>query len=231
VPISVAAAEFRTLAATPQVMAGAARLREELGNPRSLILGVDRLDYTKGIDLRLRAFATLLERRPDLRGEVTMMLVAVPSRENVGEYQTIRERVEQLVGHINGGHGRPDWIPVHYQHRSLAREELVAYYRAADVMAVTSLRDGMNLVAKEYVATRGDDSGVLVLSEFAGAAEQLDRALMVNPYDVDGMAAVLERAVEMSPEEQRYRMRTLKRIVSRWDVYTWAAECLESLDG
>jgi alpha,alpha-trehalose-phosphate synthase [UDP-forming] len=231
VPISIDTAEFRRLAVAHETVTAAHTLRSELGNPRSLILGVDRLDYTKGIDLRFRAFETLLESRPDLHGEVTMVQIAVPSREGVEEYQIIRERIEQLVGQVNGTYGRPGWTPVHYQHRSLPREELVAYYRAADVMLITPLRDGMNLVAKEYIASRVDGTGVLVLSEFAGAAEQLDRALVVNPYDLDGLAATLERAVELPADEQRARMRVLRRNVTRWDVYTWAAECLAALNG
>jgi trehalose 6-phosphate synthase len=229
VPISIDTAEFRQAASSHDAGAAAHRLRQDLGTPRRIILGVDRLDYTKGIDLRLRAFQTLLERRPDLVGDVVFVQVAVPSREGVGEYQIIRERIEQMVGHINGEHARPDWVPVHYLHRSLRREELVAYYRAADVMLITPLRDGMNLVAKEYIACRVDGTGVLVLSEFAGAAEQLDRAILVNPYDVDGLALTLERAVELSAEEQRERMRSLRRTVTRWDVYTWAEQCLEAI--
>jgi trehalose-6-phosphate synthase len=149
----------------------------------------------------------------------------------VGEYQIIRERIEQLVGRINGAYGRAGWTPVVYLHRSLPREELVAAYRAADVMVITPLRDGMNLVAKEYVACRVDGTGVLVLSEFAGSAETMDRALLVNPYDLDGLADTIERAVEMRPDEQRRRMRSLRRNVTRWDVYTWAAECLTALAG
>ncbi len=229
VPISIDTADFRSAASSHGAGAAAHRLRQDLGTPRRIILGVDRLDYTKGIDLRLRAFQTLLERRPDLVGDVVFVQVAVPSREGVGEYQIIRERIEQMVGHINGEHARPDWVPVHYLHRSLPREELVAYYRAADVMLITPLRDGMNLVAKEYIACRVDGTGVLVLSEFAGAAEQLDRAMLVNPYDVDGLALSLERAVELPPDEQRERMRSLRRTVTRWDVYTWAEQCLEAI--
>lgn len=229
VPISIDFDDFRAAAQAPASAEAAARLRHDLGNPRTIILGVDRLDYTKGIDLRLRAFQTLLERRHDLHGDVVFVQVAVPSREGVEEYQIIRERIEQMVGHINGDHARPDWVPVHYLHRSLPREELIAYYRAADVMMITPLRDGMNLVAKEYIASRVDLTGVLVLSEFAGAAEQLDRALLVNPYDVDGLAATLERAVGLDVVEQRERMRSLRRTVSRWDVYTWAKECLEAI--
>ncbi len=231
VPISIDADHYRARSLAHETVSRAYNLRRSLGKPSSILLGVDRLDYTKGIDLRLRAFETLLQRRPDLHGDVVFIQVAVPSREQVEEYQVIRGRVEQLVGRINGEFGRPDWIPVYYLYRSLPQDELIAYYRAADVMVVTPLRDGMNLVAKEYVATRTDGTGVLVLSEFAGAAEQLDEAFIVNPYDLDQMAAVLEQAVSLSPDEQRTRMAALRRSVSRFDVHWWASECLASLDG
>jgi trehalose 6-phosphate synthase len=229
VPIAIDTADFRSLAVDHSTVDASHRLREELGNPEHILLGVDRLDYTKGIDIRLRAFETLLEQRPDLLGKVVLVQVAVPSREGVGEYQVIRERVEQLVGRINGAFGLPDWTPVHYRYRGLPREELIAYYRAADVMLITPLRDGMNLVAKEYVASRVDGTGVLVLSEFAGSAEQLDRALIVNPYDIDALADTLGTAIDLPLDEQRRRMGALRRHVDRWDVHTWATHCLEAL--
>lgn len=230
VPISIDTAEFERVAASPEVGRIAEDLMRDLGHPKTVILGVDRLDYTKGIDIRLRAFANLLERRPDLAGGVSFVQVAVPSREAVGEYQIIRERVEQLVGRINGEHGRPGWVPVHYLHRSLDRDDLVALYRSADIMLITPLRDGMNLVAKEYIASRLDETGVLVLSEFAGAAEQLGRALIVNPYDIDGLTATLEHAIELDVREQKSRMRPLRRNVQRWDVHRWANACLAAID-
>ncbi len=231
VPISIDFDEFNDLASTDDVALQAGRLRQDLGSPDYVLLGVDRLDYTKGIDLRLRAFETLLERRPDLHGRVVMVQVSVPSREGVDEYQIIRERVEQLVGRINGAFGDGSWVPVHYRYRSLPREELIAHYCAADVLLVTPLRDGMNLVAKEYAACRTHDVGGLVLSEFAGAAEELRSALVVNPYDVDGLAGVLEQAIGMSAVEQRERMEGLRRQIRRWDVYTWAGRCLAAIDG
>lgn len=230
VPISIDVGHYRELAHRGEVSARADRLREELGSPDFLFLGVDRLDYTKGIDLRLRAFETLLERRPDLLGRVVFVQVAVPSREGVDEYRVMRSTIEELVGRVNGSYGRPGWTPVQYQYRSLDQEDLVAYYRAADVMVVTPLRDGMNLVAKEYLASRTEGTGVLVLSEFAGAAEQLGKALVVNPYDLDGLAATLGRAVDMPPAEQRRRITDLQRVVHRWDVFDWARRCLSFLD-
>lgn len=228
-PISIDFDDFETVATAPSTQAAVDELRAELGNPDRVLLGVDRLDYTKGIDLRLRAFESLLESRPDLHGRVVMVQVAVPSREAVGEYQVIRRRVEEAVGRINGAFGRSDWTPVRYYYRGLDRADLIAHYAAADVLLVTPLRDGMNLVAKEYVACRIHDTGVLVLSEFAGAAESLDRALLVNPYDVDGLAQAVGRAVDMPVDEQRSRMRALRKHVSRWDVHAWAAHGLASI--
>jgi len=230
-PISIDPEEHEKLAADLGVRAAAADIRTGLGSPEVVLFGVDRLDYTKGIDQRLAAYETLLRRREDLRGRISLVQVAVPSRERVGEYQAIREVIEQLVGRINGEFGEPGWVPVHYLHRSLTREQLAAYYLAADVMVVTPLRDGMNLVAKEYVSSRVTDSGVLVLSEFAGAAEQLTEALVVNPYDIDGLSVALERAVGMGGAEQRARMSRLRRKVLRWDVDRWATEFLAALGG
>jgi len=194
-----------------------------------VILGVDRLDYTKGIDQRMRALQTLLERRPDLVGKVVFIQVAVPSREDVAAYQEIRRDIEGLVGRINGDFTKVGRPPIQYLYRSLPADELVAYYRAADVMLVTPLRDGMNLVAKEYVATRYDDSGVLILSEFTGAAEQLTSSMLVNPHDLDGLAKTLEEAIDRDPARARRRMRSLRRSVSTHDVFWWAERCLAAL--
>lgn len=228
-PISIDFEEFESVAATAETQAIAAEIRSDLGDPDHVILGVDRLDYTKGIDLRIRAFESLLESRPDLIGRIVLVQVAVPSREAVGEYQVIRRRIEESVGRINGAFGRSDWTPVRYYYRGLDRDILIAHYVAADILLVTPLRDGMNLVAKEYIACRKDEEGVLVLSEFAGAAEQLDQALIVNPYDLDGLARILGQAVDMPPDEQRERMAALRAHVRRWDVHTWAAHGLASI--
>jgi len=229
-PISIDFELFAARAASDEVTAASKQLREDLGNPDHVVLGVDRLDYTKGIDIRLRAFATLLQERPDLHGSIVMVQLAVPSREAVDEYQVIREQVEGLVGRINGDFARAGWVPVHYRYTELGRDDLIAAYRAATTLIVTPLRDGMNLVAKEYVASRIDDDGVLVLSEFAGAAEELGDALVVNPYDADGLAAAVGEAVDMSANEQRRRMRRLRRRVQRSDVTAWARACLASLE-
>ncbi len=228
-PIGIDVDEFRNLARTPEIQQRARDLRAEMGNPDKVILGVDRLDYTKGIDIRLRAVETLLHRVEDRDVRYEFVQVAVPSREAVPAYQSLRENIEAAVGRINGDFARPGWHPIHYLYRSLPLEELVTYYVAADVMLVTPLRDGMNLVAKEYVACRVHNDGVLILSEFAGAAEQLKSALLVNPHDVDQVASTLEAAVEMEPAEIQRRMLQLKRTVKRADVYRWADGCLDPL--
>jgi trehalose 6-phosphate synthase len=230
VPIAIETTKYAGMASEPEVEKLAEELRSDLGDPETIILGVDRLDYTKGIDLRLRALETLFERQPELEGKVSLVQISVPSREDVDEYQEIRRRVEELVGRINGRFGRAGWQPVHYVYRSVPFDELIGAYLAADVMLVTPLRDGMNLVAKEYCATRLDDSGVLILSEFAGAAERLNEALIVNPYDLDSLAETIGQAVTMPREEQRRRMRRLRRKIGRWDVHSWARHSLEALN-
>ena len=228
-PIAIDTGRFEQLRRDSVTEAHIERLRAELGDPSTVVLGVDRLDYTKGIDVRLRAFETLLERHADIAGDTVFMQIAVPSREAIVDYEEMRERVEGLVGRINGSYGGPHHMPVHYVYGGVPPEELVAYYALADVMAVTPLADGMNLVAKEYVACRAEDDGVLVLSEFAGASDELEMALLVNPYDLDGVAAVLGRAISMPEGEQAERMSVLREVVRRHDVHRWARECLGSI--
>ncbi|MFN8061081.1 MAG: bifunctional alpha,alpha-trehalose-phosphate synthase (UDP-forming)/trehalose-phosphatase [Vicinamibacterales bacterium] len=196
-------------------------IRGELGE-RRLILGIDRLDYTKGIPRRLQAIERMLTRDPTLADKIRYVQLAVPSRGSVDSYQAFRGQVEAQVGRINGAFGSSRSVPVHYMYKSVPPHELVALYRAADVMLVTPLRDGMNLVAKEFVASRVDHDGVLVLSEFAGAADELDGALVVNPYDVDAVAHSLQHALSLSRTERRARMATLRRQVARRDVHHWA---------
>lgn len=197
---------------------------------RKVVLSVDRLDYTKGIPDRLRAFDELLERHPEWREKVTMLCVAVPSRTRVEEYRKLKAEVERLVGMINGRHGTIDWTPVRYLYRSLPFATLTGMYAAADVAYVTPLRDGMNLIAKEYVAARNDDGGVLVLSEMAGAARELGDALQVNPFDIDDMVESLQAALTMPPDEQRKRMASMQKRVSRYTVSRWAEEFLEGIE-
>ena len=224
-PISIDYQDFSGAAAAPCAEAGAARLRRDLGQ-RRIVLGVDRLDYTKGILERLRAFGTLLASHPDLRGRVSLLQVVIPSREEVGEYRQLRLEIERRVSQINGRYATPGWTPVQYLYRSLERQDLIAYYRGADVALITPLKDGMNLVAKEFCACRVDEGGVLVLSEFAGAAAELDcGALVVNPYDSEGVAAALASALRMSCWEQRARMQAMRERVRTHDVFRWADFC------
>lgn len=220
-PISIDFDEFADKAASDEVTLRTQQLREEHPE-RKIILGVDRLDYTKGIPERLKAFADALRRYPDLHRKVTMVQVVVPSRTAIDEYQDLKAEIETLVGEINGKFTVPGWIPIHYVFRNLDRTDLTAFYRAADVMAVTSLRDGMNLVAKEYCACRIDNDGVLVLSEFAGSAATMYRgALLVNPHDQEGMADAIYNAVTMEKPEQKTRMRGLRRGIRTYDVFWW----------
>lgn len=195
-----------------------------------VLVGIDRLDYTKGIPRRLLAFERLLQLHPELREQARLIQVAVPSRTNVDAYQDFRSEVDRLVGRINGEFATARWTPVHYLYRNLSEQDVVDLYRAADVMLVTPLRDGMNLVAKEFVASRTDGDGVLVLSEFAGAASELAEAVHVNPYDVDAVADSLVRALTMPEDERRTRMAGLRERVMRWDVARWASSFLESLE-
>ncbi len=227
-PISIATTEFEATASMPGVKRRAAEIRRQLAG-RTVLLGVDRLDYTKGIPLRLLAFEELLKERRLSANQVVMLQVAVPSREVVPGYEETRQAVEQTVGRINGEYSQPGKVAVHYFRRSLEREELVAYYLAADVMLVTPLRDGMNLVAKEYVACRTDNTGVLVLSEFAGAARELRRALLVNPRDLETMKKTIVDAVRMNRNDQRMRMAMLRSTVRRHDVHDWSRDFLEVL--
>jgi trehalose 6-phosphate synthase/phosphatase len=204
-----------------------ARVRRD-GGP--LLLGVDRLDYTKGIPRRLLAWERLLIRHPELRGRARLLQVAVPSRETVPAYRELRRVVEGQVGRINGAFATSTWTPVQYLGRGVSERALATLYRAADVMVVTPLRDGMNLVAKEFCATRVDGDGVLVLSELAGAADELGAALRVHPYDVEGMADALHRAVSLPVEERRARMAALRERVAAGDVHDWARAFLDALD-
>jgi trehalose 6-phosphate synthase/phosphatase len=227
-PMGIDAASFSSLAEDSAVQAEVMALRAD--ESVRLIVGVDRLDYTKGIPRRLLSYERMLQAHPELRERVRLVQVAVPSRTGVEAYQEFRALVEGLVGRINGDFGTPRWTPVHYIYRSLSEAELVALYRAADVMLVTPLRDGMNLVAKEFVASRTDGDGVLVLSEFAGASWELPEAIQVNPYDVDGMAESTYRALMMDPEERRTRLAPLRLRVATYDVHRWAATFLEQLE-
>jgi len=228
-PISIDATAYEDLAHSDSVTDRAKEIREAIGNPRKVFLGVDRLDYTKGIYARLRAFGELIaDGRLDVEDAVFVQ-VATPSREQVEQYRLLRDDIERLVGRINGDLGKIGRPAIHYLHSSYPREEIAAFFRAADIMVVTPLRDGMNLVAKEYVACRYDDTGALVLSEFAGAAEELRQAWLVNPYDINGMKSALLEAYHAEGKETARRMKALRRTVTQNDVSAWATSFLTEL--
>lgn len=230
-PIGIRAQDFAELAADPATRERSAQIRADLGNPELILLGVDRLDYTKGIDVRIRAVTELFQDE-DLDPDSTVFVqVATPSRENVEEYQRIRDDVELLVSRANGDIGKLGTTPIHYLHQPMRRDELTAMYVAADVMLVTPLRDGMNLVCKEYVACRTEETGALVLSEFTGAAHQMADAWLVNPYDIDGVKRSILDAAQSAPEESSRRMSALRHGVFEHDVERWAADFLNRLQG
>ncbi len=228
-PISIDARGLEDLARSPEVDRRAKEIREQLGSPRHVLLGVDRLDYTKGIYNRLRAFGELLEEGAISVDEAVFVQVATPSRERVDEYRRLRDDIDRLVGRINGDRGELGRPAIHYLHSSQPREEMAALFRAADVCVVTPLADGMNLVAKEYVVARYDGGGALVLSEFAGAAGELRQAFMVNPYDMNGMKRAIVEAMRARPQDLNRRMRAMRRTVMENDVASWARKFLDTL--
>ncbi|MCA4133763.1 alpha,alpha-trehalose-phosphate synthase (UDP-forming) [Arthrobacter sp. M4] len=228
-PISIAVDQITKLAKDPAIIERARQIREDLGNPRTILLGVDRLDYTKGIRHRLKAFEELLDEGSLKVEDATLIQVASPSRERVEQYRLLREEVEGTVGHINGTYDTIQNTAIRYLHHSYPIEEMVALYLAADVMLVTALRDGMNLVAKEYVTARTEDTGALVLSEFAGASDQLKQALLVNPHDIDGLKDAIMKAVDISARESRRRMKAMRKQILDHDVDHWSADFLSAL--
>jgi trehalose 6-phosphate synthase len=228
-PISIDSTALDQTARDRNIRRRAREIRSELGNPRKVLLGVDRLDYTKGIDVRLKALDELLEEGRAKRDDTVLIQLATPSRERVESYQILRNDIERQVGHINGEYAEVGHAVVHYLHRPVPRDELIAYFVASDVMLVTPLRDGMNLVAKEYVACRSDLGGALVLSEFTGAAAELRQAYLVNPHDLEGVKDAIEAALNQSDEEGRRRMRALRRQVLAHDVDRWARSFLDVL--
>ncbi|RME38225.1 MAG: trehalose-6-phosphate synthase [Deltaproteobacteria bacterium] len=228
-PISIDVADFERRAATREVDEAAWYLHENLEG-RQLILGIDRLDYTKGLRERFLAFEKALEICPDMRGHSSLLQIVVPSRTDVPEYQRHKEMLDREVGRINSRFGEAGWVPIHYLYRSLDPVQLLAHYRACEIALITPLRDGMNLVAKEYCACSLDNNGVLILSEFAGAADQMGRdALLVNPYDIDATAEAICRAFHMPQEERQQRMRRLRQDLRRHDVHRWVELFLRHL--
>jgi trehalose 6-phosphate synthase len=230
-PISIDSQSFEELARKPEIQARAREIRQGLGNPKTVMLGVDRLDYTKGIGHRLKAFGELLEEGRLKVEDVTLVQVASPSRERVQAYMQLRDEIELTVGRINGDFGTMSHTAISYHHHGYPREEMVALYLAADIMLVTALRDGMNLVAKEYVASRFDNDGVLILSEFTGASDELRRSLRINPHDIDGLKDAIVQAIDMPRVERQRRMRAMRNLVLRNNVDRWSAGFLRALDG
>lgn len=229
-PISIDVEELDQAARMPETVEQAWKLRNRLGSPKTVLLGVDRLDYTKGIVERLKAFERLLEDGRVKSKDCVMVQVAVPSRGRLEHYAEERRQVEQLVGSINGQFGRIGYPAVHYLNQSLSLEDLVPLYQAADVMLVTPLGDGMNLVAKEFAVSRTDGAGVLVLSEFAGAADELTDALVVNPHDLEALADTILAAIEMPTDEAKARMAAIRATVEGSDVQRWAHGFLDLLE-
>ncbi|WP_427896541.1 alpha,alpha-trehalose-phosphate synthase (UDP-forming) [Kribbella sp. GL6] len=228
-PISIDVNELESLARQPETTARAAEMRQEVGNPEHILLGVDRLDYTKGIRQRLRAFGELLDEKRVSVDDAVFIQVATPSRERVEQYRVLRDEIELLVGRINGEHGRIGTPAINYLHTTYSRTEMAALLRAADVAVVTPLRDGMNLVAKEYVSTRYDDTGALVLSEFAGAADEFRQAFLVNPHDINGMKDTIVDAMNTDERQLGRRMKAMRKHLAAHDVNVWAQTFLKAL--
>jgi alpha,alpha-trehalose-phosphate synthase [UDP-forming] len=230
-PIGIDAASVAEQAASDAVGRRTLQLRVDLGDA-AVLLGVDRLDYTKGIPERFLAFEHLLEQAPELCERVVLFQIVQPSRELVAEYQELKREIDRLVGAINGRFGTPGWVPIHYVYRGLDHTDLFAMYRLARVALVTPLKDGMNLVAKEYCACQIDEPGSLVLSEFAGAAAQLhEHAFIVNPYDVEGTARAIREALTMGLDERRRRMDAMRDGIAKEDVFWWTRRFLDATDG
>ena len=220
-PISIDYDEFADQARSKEVSIITQEIKEGY-NGQKLMLGIDRLDYSKGIPQRLKAYRRLLDKYPELHTKVKMIQIMVPSREDIARYADLKSKIEQLVGEINGKFSQPGWIPIQYNYCSLSRTELLAYYRASDIALVTPLKDGMNLVAKEYCAANIDRDGVLILSEFAGAKYQFkDDALLVNPFDEESVVETIKKALSMETKEKQKRMENMQNSVQKFNVYWW----------
>jgi len=228
-PMGIDFEQFSDAVGRPEVQEEIRRTRKKNGR-RKIILSFDRLDYTKGIPLRLEAFDTFLEKKPEYREKISLIMVAVPSRTSIGLYQALKQQIDEMVGRINGKYGTADWLPIQYFYNFLPFETLIAYYNAADVALVTPLRDGMNLMAKEFIATKVDGKGVLILSEMAGAAQELGEAILVNPNDQEAVVAAIETALTMPEKEQIERNRIMQRRLKRYHIRHWADDFLTRLD-
>jgi trehalose 6-phosphate synthase len=229
-PISINTGAFKALAESPAVQRRVEWLRQRVGD-QAWLLGVDRLDYTKGLPERFQAFEAVLEKEANLRGRISLMQIAAPSREMIDEYQEIQAELESLVGRINGTHGTVDWTPIRYLNKYYNHAQLAALYRLCRVGLVTPLCDGMNLVAKEYIAAQDpEDPGVLVLSRFAGAADELTDAVLVNPHDISETAEAIRTAIEMPLAERRSRWERMMQKLETNDVHRWRRNFLVALE-
>jgi len=230
-PISIDYDAWEQLAQGQRAAQRMARLRSQPDLAFPLLgLGVDRLDYTKGIVSRLEAIERLLEKYPAYQGRLGFIQIAVPSRTQIEDYRRVKEHVEEVVARINSRFGRGAAHPIHYRYAHVEPADLAVYYRMADFAMVTSLHDGMNLVAKEFIAAQIEQRGVLLCSEFAGAAEELSNALLINPYDIEGVAETLRQALEMSPGEKAHRMARLQEYRVEHNIYKWLVDVFTTLD-
>lgn len=230
-PISIDYKYYSSLSSSGPVIKRAKQIREEIYGDK-IIVGVDRLDYSKGIPEKLRGFDLCLQQHPELREKLTLYQLGIPSRDTISEYKELRNEIELLISEINGKYSTTRWSPIIWHHGSLSETELYSIYRAADIALVTSLKDGMNLVCKEYCASKGKEGGVLILSEFAGAAIQLSRgALLINPYDVRDVSDSIYRAYTMDEKEKKARMRSMKDSIRRQDVFWWVENFLRAATG
>ncbi|MFW6276293.1 MAG: bifunctional alpha,alpha-trehalose-phosphate synthase (UDP-forming)/trehalose-phosphatase, partial [Bacteroidota bacterium] len=227
-PISIDYQKYRDSGDIPEVKKYIDEFKARFGD-KKIILSIDRLDYSKGIPNRLEAFNIFLEKYPEYLGKVYLIIGAVPSRTQVDTYEQLKERVDKLVGQINGKYGTLDWIPIHYMYRSLPFDKLTAVYNISDIAMITPIRDGMNLVAKEFVAAKKDGRGVLILSESAGASQELSEAIIINPNDYDSIAEALKQALVMPEEEQIQRNRPMQERIERYDINRWAHDFMERL--
>jgi len=231
-PIGIDYDEFRKACRSDEAEQGYRRLKESLGGERKMLIGVDRLDYSKGLGERFDSFGRFLTDNPDMAKDVVLLQIAPPSRGDVASYQLIRQDLERKAGHMNGAHADVAWVPIRYVNRGYPRAELAGFYRAADIGLVTPLRDGMNLVAKEYIAAQDEaDPGVLILSRFAGAALQLTNAVLVNPHSAEEVSEAIKRALHMPLGERRARHEALMDSVKNEDVLRWRADFVAALQG
>lgn len=227
-PMGIDYDKYEAAASHPETLSREVRYRTGLGDQR-LMLSVDRLDYSKGIPQRLKAFELFLERNPSFSGKVSLIMLVVPSRDQVGKYRELKEEIDLLVGRINGNHGKMDWTPIHYFYRSFTLTALSAFYRMADVAMVTPMRDGMNLVCKEFIASKLDKKGVLILSEMAGASKELSDAILINPNDIDQMVQAIKKALEMPEAKQKANMGAMQRSLKKYNIHHWVKIFMDRL--